>query len=143
MFYGLVDTRDGLLRYTNAGHSPAFLLKRDGSIERLHSDDALLGAIPSWSYHECTVRLEGGDRLIAVTDGVLESTDSSGNELGEQGLLQHASACRNQAGATMLNQILEYASRHAGEQLQDDSTGLVMAVEEMSAIGQSDSSAGQ
>jgi hypothetical protein len=43
----------------------------------------------------------------------------------------------------MLNQILEYASRHAGEQLQDDSTGLVMAVEEMSAIGQSDSSAGQ
>jgi len=143
MFYGLVDTRDGLLRYTNAGHSPAFLLKRDGSIERLHSDDALLGAIPSWSYHECTVRLEGGDRLIAVTDGVLESTDSSGNELGEQGLLQHASACRDQAGATMLNQILEYASRHAGEQLQDDSTGLVMAVEEMSAIGQSDSSAGQ
>ena len=143
MFYGLVDTHDGLLRYTNAGHSPAFLLKSDGSIERLHSDDALLGAIPSWSYHECTVRLESGDRLIAVTDGVLESTDRNGNELGEELLLQRASACRNQAGAVMLNQILEYASHHAGEQLQDDTTALVVAVDEVSATGQSEGSAGQ
>jgi phosphoserine phosphatase RsbU/P len=136
MFYGTVDIRDGLLRYTDAGHSPAFLLKRDGSIERLHSNDALLGAIPSWSYHDCTVRLESGDRLIVVTDGLLESTDSNGNEFGEEALLKSALACRNQLGIAMLNQILEDALRHAGEQLQDDTTALVVAVEEVSASGQ-------
>lgn len=129
MFYGLVDIGDGLLRYTNAGHSPAFLIKRDGSINRLQSNDALLGAIPSWFYHECGVTLEGGDRLIAVTDGLLESTDSNGNELGEEALLQHALACRDQASLAMLNHIMEGSLHQAGEHFQDDTTAVVVGVD--------------
>jgi len=139
MFYGLIDTRTGSLRYTNAGHSPAFILKRNGSIERLHSDDALLGAIPSWSYHEGVARLEAGDRLIAVTDGLLESCDADGNEIGEEGLLRRALECRHELGAVMLKQILEDALQHCGDQLKDDTTALVLAADEVSTNGQPDS----
>jgi sigma-B regulation protein RsbU (phosphoserine phosphatase) len=142
MFYGLVDTRDGSLRYTNAGHSPAFIFKQDGSVERLHSDDALLGAIPSWSYHEGTARLEAGDRLIAVTDGLLESCDADGNEIGEEGLLQRALRCRHEFGAVMVKQILEGALQHCSE-LKDDTTALVLSVDEVSTNGQPDVGAGQ
>jgi sigma-B regulation protein RsbU (phosphoserine phosphatase) len=143
MFYGLVDARDGSVRYTNAGHSPAFILKQNGSVERLHSDDALLGAIPSWSYHEGTARLEAGDRLIAVTDGLLESCDAEGNEIGEEGLLQRALACRHEFGAVMLKQILEDALQHCGERPKDDTTALVLSVDEVSTSGQPDIGAGQ
>jgi serine phosphatase RsbU (regulator of sigma subunit) len=143
MFYGLVDTRDGSMRYTNAGHSPAFLLKEDGSVECLHSDDALLGAIPSWSYHEGKTPLNTGDRLILVTDGVLEACDQDGNEIGEQGLIGRALACRHESSAAMLTQVLEDALRHCGGELKDDTTALVIAVDEVSTNGQSDISAGQ
>jgi sigma-B regulation protein RsbU (phosphoserine phosphatase) len=143
MFYGLVDTRSGLMRYTNAGHSPAFMLKRDGSVERLQSDDALLGAIPLWSYHEGTARFESGDRLIAVTDGLLESCDEDGNEIGEEGLLRRALTCRHRSSEAILHQVLEDAVRHCAGQLKDDTTALVLAVDEVSGNGQSDISAGQ
>jgi sigma-B regulation protein RsbU (phosphoserine phosphatase) len=103
----------------------------------------LLGAIPSWSYHEGTTRLEDGDRLIAVTDGFLESCDQDGNEIGEEGLLQLALACRNEAGTAMLDRILSDALRRCAGQVKDDTTALVLAVDQVSIIGQSGIGAGQ
>ena len=45
MFFGVVNNADGALTYTNAGHSPAFLIRKNGEVERLQTEDALLGRI--------------------------------------------------------------------------------------------------
>jgi sigma-B regulation protein RsbU (phosphoserine phosphatase) len=128
MFFGRVDARAGTLDYTNAGHSPAFLIRADGSIERLQTDDALLGGITSWRYHQLSVELQTGDRLIAVTDGLLEAADAAGEELGEKGLLERALACRHLSARGILKQILEDVIVDRASGLKDDTTALVLEV---------------
>jgi len=128
MFYGVVDIRSGTLRYTNAGHSPAFLVRADGSVERLQTDDALLGGIPSWRYHQLSVELRAGDRLVAVTDGLLEATVASGEELGEERVLERALASRHLSAQEILKQILEDVIADHASGLKDDTTALVLEV---------------
>jgi sigma-B regulation protein RsbU (phosphoserine phosphatase) len=128
MFLGIINKTDGVLTYTNAGHSPAFLVRKNGTVERLQTEDALLGAIPSWEYHENSVRLEGGDRLLAVTDGLLESGDAEGNELGEEGLINRALACCHLSATEILKQILEASLVVPPDGLRDDTTALVLEV---------------
>jgi sigma-B regulation protein RsbU (phosphoserine phosphatase) len=129
MFYGVVNIRDGALNYTNAGHSPAFLIRADGFVERLHTDDALLGGIPSWRYHQRSVDLHGGDRLIAVTDGLLEANDCAGEEIGEEGLLRRALACRHLTPSEILQKVVDAAVGERPEDLKDDTTALVLGVQ--------------
>jgi sigma-B regulation protein RsbU (phosphoserine phosphatase) len=128
MFVGIIDKTAGVLTYTNAGHSPAFLLRRNGAVERLHTEDALLGGIPSWQYHENSVQLESGDRLVAVTDGLLEAVDASGNEVGEEGLLERVLACRELSATEILKQLLEECLVIPAEGLKDDTTALILEV---------------
>jgi serine phosphatase RsbU (regulator of sigma subunit) len=128
MFLGVVDRTDGVLTYTNAGHSPAFLIRKNGKVERLQTEDAVLGGIPSWQYHESSARLEVGDRLLAVTDGLLEATDAAGNELGEEELIVRVLACRHLSAAEILKQVLQDCFVIPPEGLEDDTTALVLEI---------------
>ena len=46
LFFGLLDPKSGELAYCNAGHNPPFLVRADGSIERLPSCGTILGIFP-------------------------------------------------------------------------------------------------
>lgn len=62
------------LRYINAGHEPALLLRKGtGHVDRLDSTGAVLGLSRRSSYRELTVGFEPGDIFAAFTDGVVES----------------------------------------------------------------------
>jgi len=47
-FYGLLNAETRLLTYTNAGHNPPILLRRNGEVVRLSEGGALLGIFPDW-----------------------------------------------------------------------------------------------
>jgi phosphoserine phosphatase RsbU/P len=128
MFLGVVNQPDAVLNYTNAGHSPAFLIRKSGDVERLQTEDALLGGIPSWQYHESSVHLQVGDRLLAVTDGLLEATDAEGNEIGEEGILRRALPARHHSAAEMLKLLLEETFVVPAGGLADDTTALLLEV---------------
>jgi hypothetical protein len=67
------------LRYINAGHEPALLLRRGSDqVDRLDSTGAVLGLSHRSSYRELTVAFEPGDILAAFTDGIAESTGPRG-----------------------------------------------------------------
>ena len=67
------------LRYVNAGHEPALLLRKGTEhVDRLDSTGAVLGLSRLGSYRELTVAFEPGDILAAFTDGVAESMGPSG-----------------------------------------------------------------
>ena len=67
------------LRYINAGHEPALLLRRGtDDVDRLDSTGAILGLSHRSSYRELTVAFEPGDILAAFTDGIAESTGPGG-----------------------------------------------------------------
>ncbi len=70
--------------WINAGH-PAALLQTQAGIQRLESSGPVLGALGSaWVTH--SAHLPEGSRLVVVSDGLIESRDNNGVELGIAGL---------------------------------------------------------
>jgi sigma-B regulation protein RsbU (phosphoserine phosphatase) len=84
-FYAIYDAGTRSLSYTNAGHPPPFLFRRD-SLMRLEAGGTVLGLFPAAQYQEERVQLEPGDLLLAYTDGLVEPENSYGEEFGDQRL---------------------------------------------------------
>lgn len=63
---------DGALRWADAGHGLAFVLRVDGSVQRLRSADLPLGLGIRDEWRTSVGTLDPGDMLIAFSDGVLD-----------------------------------------------------------------------
>jgi len=61
---------DGVARWVDAGHGLTFVIRAGGGLEWLRSTDLPIGVGSSWSVHE--TRLQAGDLLVTVSDGVLD-----------------------------------------------------------------------
>lgn len=129
MFYGVVDTQSRMLHFTNAGHFPGILVRADGSFTRLTTEDALLGAIPSWTYREESIQLLPGDRLLLITDGLVEATGATGEELGEEILVQWAVDARDATPPEFLDKIFKAALEFCSHRLNDDATAVVVGLD--------------
>jgi len=87
LFYGVLDLRDGSLRYTNAGHNPPRLMHGDGRVEPLPSTGNFpLGIVPGQEFQEREIQLASGDALFLYTDGITEACDVAEEEFGEHRL---------------------------------------------------------
>ena len=65
------------LRWANAGHPPPFLVRANGIVSVLDTDDGmLLGLDPESDRHDHVVTIVPGDTLIMFTDGLVERRDS-------------------------------------------------------------------
>jgi serine phosphatase RsbU (regulator of sigma subunit)/CHASE3 domain sensor protein len=81
----VADPRTGELEWVNAGHPSPRIVRGDGSIERL----APTGPMVSWlvgQWRTGSTALDRGDVCLAFTDGILESRDAVGAELGDDAL---------------------------------------------------------
>jgi sigma-B regulation protein RsbU (phosphoserine phosphatase) len=66
-----------------AGHPPLLVHRRaTGSLERIEASGPALGIVPDSDFPTQTVRLEPGDMLAAITDGLTEVFDRNEQELG-------------------------------------------------------------
>ncbi|HVO82716.1 MAG TPA: SpoIIE family protein phosphatase [Terriglobales bacterium] len=128
LFHAQFEANGRRLVYCNAGHLPPLLVRADGSCERLLSEGAVLGAFEGWNYEEREVCLEPGNRLVLYTDGIVEASDASGQDFGEERLKELAVENRQQSAEELKQTILSAVMRHCGSQLQDDATLLVIAV---------------
>ncbi|MGH9435354.1 MAG: PP2C family protein-serine/threonine phosphatase [Terriglobia bacterium] len=81
-FYALFDAGKRTLLYTNAGHPPPFLFRRN-TLSRLDAGGTVLGIFPGSRYQQELVHLEPGDVVVAYTDGLVEPENSYGEEFGE------------------------------------------------------------
>ena len=74
---GRLDLRTGRLDLVNAGHAAPYLV-RDGQVRVLELPaDLPLGLFSSSTYRSTPVQLAAGDRIVAVTDGMLERAAAS------------------------------------------------------------------
>jgi adenylate cyclase len=81
---GILDARTGALEYCSAGHEPPFLLPRAGRpLSRLtEGGGPPLCAVDGFEYVAAARRLEPGDTLCLITDGITEAARADGELYG-------------------------------------------------------------
>ncbi len=94
-FLGILDPAAGDLRWTNAGHNPALLLRASGEAEWLKSTGVPLGLLPGAKYKEGGSTLAPGDALLVYTDGITEAVNPEDEEFGEERLVDAAARHRH------------------------------------------------
>lgn len=73
---------DGRLRFTNAGHNPALIVRADGSVEQLDATGPPIGLLAEATFSEQSRELRPGDLLVLYTDGIVEAADPEDEEFG-------------------------------------------------------------
>lgn len=80
VFYGILDTETGIVRYCNGGHNLPYIVKKDGAVVEIENTNGLLlGKIEPIEYETKQVQLKPGDKILLFTDGVTEATASDGD----------------------------------------------------------------
>ena len=125
LFLGIMNCHRNTLTYCNAGHNPAILHRRDGSILRL--DDVhgpAVGVMHNVEYEETRVPIHTGDRLLLYTDGASETFSEKGELYGDERLASFCGRSPHElASQRLLAQLLRDLKRFRGaEQPHDDVT---------------------
>jgi sigma-B regulation protein RsbU (phosphoserine phosphatase) len=113
----------GELLFTNAGHLPPLWYRAAaGEWSLLYDTTPLskeitnlpLGLIAGTSYSQTAVQLEPDDLLLLYTDGVSESADESGTQLGLEHLLSIARSLPTESAAAAGKGLLAAVARFRG-----------------------------
>ncbi len=127
LFYGVLNTRSGMLTYVNAGHNPPILVKREGQTKLLTEGGLLLGALPGADYEHGFISIDAADVLVLYTDGITEAMDREGEEFGLSRLVDVALKSRDLPSRQIVSRILDSVNRHsAGQPRADDQTLVVV-----------------
>jgi sigma-B regulation protein RsbU (phosphoserine phosphatase) len=117
---------DGTVEFGCAGHLPPVLVRR-GDAARLSGGGLPLGMFFATAYDTVTLRLEAGDALVFVTDGITEAERADGSDYGFDRLGRAAGSVRDGSAADMLRACLADVREFAGTgPCHDDRTMLVL-----------------
>jgi serine phosphatase RsbU (regulator of sigma subunit)/predicted enzyme related to lactoylglutathione lyase len=125
VFFTEYDDASQRLRYTNCGHLSGLLLRRDDTVEWLHSTGTVLGLFKEWTGPAVDCQLQTGDILALYTDGVTESCNETQDEFGDQRLAESLRRHREQAAQSIVASIVADIQRFSPEEQHDDITLIV------------------
>lgn len=135
MLLGVMDVQTGEIELVNAGHDAPWRLRTARPVEQLAAPHAEGGPplcmLPGFAYRVQRIRLQPGDRLCLVTDGITEAASDTGEFYGNQRLraaLESANDGTQAAGAEqVVRQVRDDVRRFvAGAEPSDDLTMLVL-----------------
>lgn len=124
LFYGMLDTQDKTFTYTNAGHNPPVLFRRNKKI-LLQKGGLVLGALPDSSYEEEEIQLEEGDLLLFYTDGIIETLRNNGY-FGLDRLLKLTQENITRSPEEIIDRVLAEVSKFGADSSQNDDMTIVV-----------------
>jgi phosphoserine phosphatase RsbU/P len=86
--YGVLDTRNRVFTFSNAGHNPPFILRKSGDVEILTDGGLILGIVPERQYQERPVHFGSGDIMVMYTDGVTDTENEQGEQFDNDRLVE-------------------------------------------------------
>ena len=125
VFFADYDDTAQRLRYANCGHLSAILLRRDGTVEMLHSTGTVLGLFEEWDSPIGECQLAEGDLLALYTDGVTESFNETEEEFGEERLIEVLRQNADLPARQLLTAVVEQIQRFSSAEQHDDITLIV------------------
>ena len=107
------------IKYAGAGDLP--ILYRNSAlnkVEKLISGGSLLGFSPRGEFEDIEIKMNSGDFILMLTDGVTESRNVEGFQLGSSRLMEILE--RIQSDENPLTEILKEVTEFTGGKYEDD-----------------------
>ena len=119
------------LTWVNCGHPNAYLVDGEGALTELEAPDhSPLGTgDPQENFKLTRRQLHPGERLILVTDGIINRRMENGTTFGVDGLKLSLERAENPTAASTALAIQHSVTDCWREPLEDDATVVVMAIE--------------
>jgi sigma-B regulation protein RsbU (phosphoserine phosphatase) len=84
----VLDSNSGSLDVLNAGHNPAFLLRKDGTLEQIDAGGIGLGMLDlGIPYSGQSLSINSGDKLFLYTDGIPEAMNLNEEEYSDERMI--------------------------------------------------------
>jgi phosphoserine phosphatase RsbU/P len=126
VFYGILNTKTGVLEYANAGHNPPYLLRNNNQIEKLESaGDIVLGCFDSMKFASRKVQLNPNDGILLYTDGVTEAFNKEEEEYDEERLEKLLPSLQPLTVAEIVNGVCDDVNLFVQGFLQSDDITLL------------------
>lgn len=131
---GIMDLERGILRLTNAGHPPTYLV-RGRLVQEIMLPSSALGGLGQ-TYGHATVPVEPGDLIVWLSDGLIEAADTHDEPFGYERVVEALAGGQAGQGASELrDRLLAAIGRHAdGLAPSDDRTMVVMRYRSSGAL---------
>lgn len=127
IFLGILNTDSGELVYTNAGHCPTYVLRNNGSIDKLSVvHGPAVAAMEDILFSEDVVQIKDGDKIIAYTDGIPEAHDVNKNLYGDdrlENLIKNSEENVEDLADSIIDSVIEFEK---GTERFDDLTVLCL-----------------
>ena len=130
LFYSDYDPRTKKLRFANAAHNPPLLWR--GSTKKIIKLDAegyVIGLQKDAEYQCVEIQLESSDLVLYYTDGITDTSNSSGERFGEKNLINtFTKLCKKELSSqSILNEIFKTLDKYSGnKQTFDDDASIVI-----------------
>jgi serine phosphatase RsbU (regulator of sigma subunit) len=124
----VLESKSGTLDILNAGHNPALLLRKDGTLEQIEAGGIGLGMLDlGIPYSGQTLSMNSGDKLFLYTDGIPEAMNINEEEYSEQRMTNFFKENSERPVDEFIRLLVEDVKRYAGEAEQsDDITSMIL-----------------
>ena len=117
-----VNLGTGQAEAVNAGHPLALLARGDRVTDIALAPDQPMGLFPGKTYAVQHFRLEAGDRMALVSDGITEAGPPDGDDFGRRRLARLLLDARDSAPVEVVRLVTKAVMEHRGTDLRDDAT---------------------
>jgi sigma-B regulation protein RsbU (phosphoserine phosphatase) len=113
----IIDKKNKILKYSGAGDLPLFY-RSNTDVQNFVSKGLLLGFSLTGEYEDHELKLESGNELFLVTDGITEARNAAGEMYREEGLVEFLSKVSQEEDT--LAQIKKELTAYTGGEFDDD-----------------------
>jgi sigma-B regulation protein RsbU (phosphoserine phosphatase) len=129
LFCAIVPADRSGICYVNAGHVWPFLVRADGTVERVEGSELPVAFLPALDYQQLWFPLKVGETLVIVSDGLTEATNPAGDLWQDAGVEQALAEFGRAPLAELPELLTAAADRFAdGAEQHDDMTVAAMRI---------------
>jgi sigma-B regulation protein RsbU (phosphoserine phosphatase) len=124
LFYGMLDTADGTITYTNAGHNAPVVFRGKEKI-LLEQGGPILGVLSDTLYEEGIIQLLGGDMVLFYTDGITEA-ERNARYFGVERLMEIVQGNMSTSPDEITERVFDEVVKFSSNSPQSDDRTLVV-----------------
>lgn len=126
VFYCTVS-RDGVLRWANAGHCAPILVRAGGGIQNLETTGMPLGLLEEATYAVRCLQLEPQDKIVAYSDGLSDAENAQGKFFEATRMMEVIRSHAKESAGALLGALMRAVEAFTGDAVQhDDITAVVV-----------------